>query len=72
MTPQRARWVLAEQPGREVTAVRDSEGHLWVRQPGEAEAEDVWTPPPTDPHLRLTWTTLLVEWGPLDEAEDPR
>jgi hypothetical protein len=65
---QRARWVLAEQPGRQVSAVRTTRGLVWPRVLGVGgEAFDCWQDP-EDPSITLSWPQLLVECGPLDDA----
>lgn len=61
-------WVLAEQPGREVAAVRDAEGYVWRRVSSAAGlAFDQWT---DHAGLALSWSQLLVEFGPLEDATD--
>jgi hypothetical protein len=66
--PGPAMWVLAEQPGRDVTAVRDHVGDRWKRLISDGPAEDdVWD---DGVFLLLPWVRLIVEFGPLTDATE--
>jgi hypothetical protein len=58
-------WVLAEEPGPEVTHVVDADGDKWTHRYSATGALDWWL---AEESMRLSWSQLLVEYGPLTDA----
>jgi hypothetical protein len=61
-------WSLAEEPGADVTAVKDAEASVWNRAAEyHCRACNRWSPD-WDPDVEIEWSPLLVEYGPLTDA----
>lgn len=54
-------WSLPPEPGPEVTALRDQDGDLWVRDPDGCWRQDSGS-------AHMAWHDVLNEWGPLTDA----
>lgn len=67
--PQSLTWATPDEPGREVTAVRDHYERRWVHEHERAPG-DIWVlyAPDGQPLDGRWWRNLLHEHGPLTDA----